>query len=132
MLACLPMTTGLPYNWQSVYSVTIPNLKPTDVVQCIGQMEVTDDLGYSVQINRAIGIGVANGPRIPPLNPVMAQDFDTHVHHLAVNTAAYDTGRSGTVTYSMYTVAASLDYKAGDMIKIEQGYGGLWCHVMSS
>ena len=94
-------------------------------------MEVTNNLNYSVQLDRAIGVGVANGPAIAPANPVMAQDFDTHVHHLAVNTAMYDTGRPGSVTYSLYTLAASLDYQSGDTVIIEKGYGGLWCHVTS-
>lgn len=127
------MTTGLPYNWQSVYAVTIPNLKPTDVVQCIAQMEVTNDYNYHIQVNRAIGVGIASGKEIQPLAPVMAEDVAEDVqHHMPVNAAAFDTGRTGTVTYSLFTVAASLDEQNGDMLKVEPGYGGLWCHVTAS
>ena len=40
MVAALPLTTESPYNWSSIYAVTIPNLQPSDVVQCVAQAEV--------------------------------------------------------------------------------------------
>lgn len=132
MLPGLPLTTWSPYNWASTYAVTIPNLQPSDVVQCIAQAEVTNNLRYNVQVDRVLAIGTTNQAWPDTINPVTSENVTPDMHHMAVNMSVIDTGRSGNVTYSLVLSAASTNALQGDTLTVEHGYGGLWCHVTSS
>lgn len=132
MLSTLPLTADSPYNWASVYAVTIPNLQPTDVVQCVAQAEVTDSLGFPVMVDRTIAIGTTNQAYPNAVVPPNGQNVTPDIHHMSADLSMIDTGRSGSVTYSLVLAAASTRAEMGDALTVEQGYGGLWCHVMSS
>lgn len=130
MFASLPLTAWSPYNWGSVYAVTIPNLQPSDVVQCVAQAEVTNNLHFNVQVDRVLAIGTTNQAWPAIINPVTSENVTPDMHHMAINMSVIDTGRSGTVTYSLVLSAASTNAQQGDAVTVERGYGGLWCHVM--
>lgn len=132
MVGALPLTTESPYNWASIYAVTIANLQPSDVVQCIAQGEVTNNLGYNVQVDRMFATSITNQAWPQQLGPARGENVTPDMHHMTIDDSLIDTGRSGTVTYSLVMSAASTNALMGDTLTIEQGYGALRCHVTSS
>ncbi|WP_207000766.1 hypothetical protein [Trinickia mobilis] len=125
----LGLTSGSPYNFQTVYSVTIPNVQPTDAVTCNAQAEVTNNLGYDVQVDRVIAYGTVNDAYPSTGQPVTTENVSPDMHHMAINWTWIDTGNSGAVTYSLDLAAASTSASNGANIAVEQGYGYLRCAV---
>lgn len=126
----LALTSGSPYNFQTVYSVTIPNVLPTDAITCNAQAEVTNDLGYNVQVDRAIAYGTVNGAYPSASQPITTENVTPDMHHMTINWTWIDTGNSGSVTYSLDLAAASTSAGSGASITVEQGYGYLRCSLV--
>jgi hypothetical protein len=128
----LMLTNDSPYNYQTVYSVTVPNVQPGSVVECNAQAEVTNNLGYNVQVNRVIAYGTANDSYPVSAQPITTSNVTPNMHHMNLNWTWIDTGSSGTVTYSLDLAAASTSATGGAYITVEPGYGYIRCHVMAS
>jgi len=128
----LMLTNGSPYNYQTIYSVTIPNVQSTDVVECNAQAEVTNPYQYNVQVNRVIAYGtVADSYPVTPQPPTTG-NVTPDMHHMPINWTWLDSGSSGTVTYSLDLAAASTSADTGSYLTVEPGYGYIKCHVMAS
>lgn len=127
----LQLTGSSGYIWQSVYTVTVRDVKPTDIVHCIAQAEVTNNLGYNVQVDRAIAIGDWSGTAWPTfVNPVAGQNVTPGTHHMYVQFSTYDEHpRAGDITYSLVLQAASTAAGPGALLAVEPGYGMLQCKV---
>lgn len=105
------MTGGIgdPYTYWSAYSLTVPNLKPADVVLLIGQYEVTNPWPFAVQVDEVItrGPGSYGATSVSNVNRVSGQNVDPSTHHRRDSVLAVDTGQSGSVEYNLTLEAAS-------------------------
>lgn len=130
----VPLTAGLPYTWWTAYSLVIPALTPGSVVLLTGQFEVTNDLGYNVQVDRYFGINGAYGSTtIPtPLNPITCSNVTPDIHHLRdqviaviddASMAALGLTFGGDLVVALVLSAASTSYRSGAYLVLEHGYG---------
>lgn len=138
MFASLPLTTGQSsttseqYVFGSVYSVTIPNLHPDNVIECKAQAEVTNPYQYNVQIDRGFAVGTTDEAFPNMIDPLNSENVTPDMHHMSINISDQFHGYSGTVTFSLVLSAASTSAQLGDAVRVEQGYGYLKCHVMTN
>jgi hypothetical protein len=128
----LMLTNSSPYNFQTVYSVTIPNVQMGNVIDCNAQVEVTNNLGYTVQIDRVIAYGTVNDSYPVSDQPITAGNVTSDMHHLPINWNWRVKNASGTVTISLDLAAASTSAGTGAYVTVEQGYGYIDCHLMAS
>jgi hypothetical protein len=131
----LQLTNSPPYNWQTVIAVGVPNVLSTDIVKCHAITEVTDDLGYNVQVDRTIARGTTGGtypgayPTLPAFGVITAENVDPNMHHMTVETESVDYGVSGNMVYSLVMSAASTAAGTSSYLTVEKGYSRLWCEV---
>lgn len=131
MTSFLPLTTWTPYNFVSVYAVTMQGLQPTDKVHCEAEAEVTNNLGYDVQVDKVIAADVTN-EAFPNnlMDKLRSQNVTPDVHHMDIDASWTKSGYSGTVTFSLVLIAASTKAQQGDELIVEKGYGSLQCYVV--
>jgi hypothetical protein len=130
MTTQLPLTTGSPYNFASVYSVTIPNVVDSDVIHCDVQAEITSNYDFEVQIDRAFAIGTTNEAWPEQVQPIRGTNVTLSMHHMAIDSSFNIKHHTGAVTIAFDLSAASTAGLQGQAVTVEQGYGGMQCYIL--
>lgn len=97
---------------------TVPSQPGANLI--LAQFEATNPLPYNVGLGRYIVR--SDGARIAPAT---MDNITPEMHHRVVSLAAWDRQPVMGATYSLVVYAVSMNAKAGDSIRIEQGYGFL-------
>ncbi len=123
------MTDAKAYTYWTAYYLEIPDLEPTNVIDLRGQFEVNNPWGFAAQVTCFIGRGSSFGGPLPlPVDfafPVAGADIQPHGHYRDI-ALAFDTGRAGTMAYSLYVQTASTAVTpTKNYLKLNPGYGGL-------
>lgn len=119
------------YKYYSIYSITIPSLVSTNVIQLAGQFQVTNPFTYDIAVGWVMARGVYTGGTVFPTyvdrtHPPTVEDvFGSGTHHMPRQPMAFDTGVSGSQVYSLVIWAATLLSTTTASLTINAGYGGI-------
>jgi hypothetical protein len=129
-----------PYRFTTLYSLKLPGLRKGNVVQAHCQLEVTNDLGFNVQLAHAMLFHrketiVTHGARPDGriLCEYAGENITPEMHHgfrsLIGSLAVPD---DGDAWVSVLIYAASDAAMPGATVRVEKGYGGLRAIVFRS
>ena len=129
----IPFNNGVPYLFWSPYTVTVPNLQPTDVIHITTRAEVTNPNNYLVMVGWFLSntqiYGSTYNPPVVGMPPVTQ---DIGVGHFVPAIDEWVTGYSGTVQFSLIVYAASSYAPSyGSYLVLERGYGLIQAAVFS-
>lgn len=119
---------------KSLYSLKIDNLKSTDMVILLAQVEITNPQTYNVGIGRQLlacsSSSATTGSTITGI-PAVMENVTPDLHHGVFQVQGIDTGRTGTIYYNLvgYAVYSSAD--GTKYVTVEAGYGGITALVIS-
>lgn len=116
-VAVVQVATSTAYAQRAVVH-TVSAQKGPNLI--LGQFEVTNPLPYNVGIGRYIVR--SDGARIVP---AVMDNVTPDMHHSVITMSGWDRSPVSGATYSLVVYAVSVNAKAGDSIRIEQGYGFL-------
>ena len=122
-----------PYKFTTLYSLKLPGLRTGDVVQAHGQFEVTNNLGVPVMIahgmlvhRKKTVVVQADQPDGQVVSEYAGENVTPDMHHgFRTLAGSFAATADGDVWPSVIIYSAAQAPKAGDVIKVERGYGGL-------
>lgn len=115
--------TRLDQHYVTVYRTVVP-VTAGSTMLVIAQVEVTNDLGYTIGLGRYLQ-RTLNGSTVLVNRPNMA-NVTSQMHHESLVLPALDEIEAdGEATYELIMYAVSPYVIDGDFIRVEQNYGGL-------
>jgi hypothetical protein len=133
LVAAITPVRKAPYKITTLYALKLPGLRAGDVVQVHSQFEVTNNLGAAVM--------VAHGMLVHPRKTVVVQadhpggqfvceyageNVTPDMHHgFRTLAGSFAATADGDAWLSVVIYSAAQAPKAGDVLKVERGYGGL-------